>query len=70
VIYCHRYPPDDELVETEIATFDEFWQCHTLDMRAPIRQTRDSGSPSAGIADFVVTRTRLFLALLRKRRNP
>ena len=31
MIYFHRYPPDDEIVATEIATFDEFWQCQTLD---------------------------------------
>src|SRR3981081_2419809 len=40
VIYFHGYPPDGKIVETEIATFDEFWQCHTLDMGAPMRQSQ------------------------------
>ncbi|MDQ6867481.1 MAG: hypothetical protein M3178_03415 [Pseudomonadota bacterium] len=36
----------------------------------PCAKASDSGSPSAGNADFVVTQAHLFLALLGQRRNP
>jgi hypothetical protein len=64
-----RHRPDDELVETKIATFDQFWQCQTLDTGDPMCQSKRHGSPSARNAEFVVTQAHLFLALLGQRRN-
>jgi hypothetical protein len=40
-------PPDDGLVEAEIAAFDRFWQCQVLDMGLSCTQARDIGAPSA-----------------------
>jgi hypothetical protein len=54
-------PPDAGLAEAEIAAFNGFWQCQTLDTvsRAPTPAT--FGAPSAGNADFVVIQTHLSL---------
>jgi hypothetical protein len=57
----NRHPPDDGLVDAEIAAFDGFWQCQILDTGAPMHHAGDIGAPSAGNADFVAIQTHLSL---------
>ena len=49
-----RHPPDDGLVEAEIAAFDRFWQCQFLGAGLSCTQASDIGSPSAENVDFVL----------------
>jgi hypothetical protein len=56
-----RHPPDDGLVEAEIAGFDRFWQCQFLGTGLSCTQASDIGAPSAENVDFVVIQTHLSL---------
>jgi hypothetical protein len=42
-----RHPPDDGLVEAEIAAFDRFWQCQFFGAGLSCTQASDIGAPSA-----------------------
>jgi hypothetical protein len=55
----NRHPPDDALVEPEIAACDGFWQCQTLDAGLWRTQAGGIGAPSAENADLVVIQTHL-----------
>ena len=52
----NRHPPDDGLVEAEIAAFDRFWQCQFLGTGLSCTQARDIGAPSAENIDFLSSR--------------
>jgi hypothetical protein len=54
-----RHPPDDSLVEAEIAAFDRFWRCQFLGTGLSCTQASDIGAPSAENVDFVVIQTHL-----------
>ena len=54
-----RHPPDDGLVEAEIAGFDRFWQCQFLGTGLSCTQASDIYAPSAENVDFVVIETHL-----------
>jgi hypothetical protein len=56
-IHVNRHPPDDGLVEAEMAACDGFWQCQTLDAGLWCTQAGDIGAPSAENADPVVIQT-------------
>jgi NAD(P)-dependent dehydrogenase (short-subunit alcohol dehydrogenase family) len=56
-IHVNRHPPDDGLVEAEIAACDGFWQCQTLGAGLWCTQAGDIGAPSAENADPVVIQT-------------
>jgi len=64
----HR-PPDDGFVETEIATFDRFWQCPFLGTGLSCIQTSDIGAPRAEDVDFVVIQTHLPFVFDRTQNN-
>ena len=36
----NRHPPDADFVKTELATFDRFWQCRTLDTGALVHSSQ------------------------------
>jgi hypothetical protein len=55
----NRHPPDDGLVEAEIARFDRFWQCQFLGTGLSCTQASDIYAPSAENVDFVVIQTHL-----------
>jgi hypothetical protein len=67
VNYFHGYPPDDKIVETEIARSTNFGNAKRSTWGVPCAKASKSGSPSAGNADFVVTQTHFFLAWLGQR---
>jgi hypothetical protein len=54
-----RHPPDDGLVEAEIAGFDGFWQSQFLGTGRQCTQASDIGAPSAEKMVFVVIQTHL-----------
>jgi hypothetical protein len=54
-----RHPPDDGLVEAEIAAFGRYWQCQFLGAGLSCTQASDIGAPSAENVDFVVIQTHL-----------
>jgi hypothetical protein len=56
-----RHQPDAGLVEAEVAAFDGFWQCQTLDTGSRAAKPATFGAPRTGIADFVVIQTHLSL---------
>jgi hypothetical protein len=59
-----RHPPDANFVKTELAAFDGFWQCRTLDTggsRAPKRVTSARRAPKISIL-LEATRSRQRLA--------
>jgi hypothetical protein len=39
-IILNRHPPDADFVKTELATFDGFWQCRTLDTGALVHPSQ------------------------------
>jgi hypothetical protein len=41
----NRHPPDDDVVEAEITTFDGFWRCQALDTGLSFAQASDIGAP-------------------------
>jgi len=47
------------IVKAELATFDGFWQCRTLDTGALVHSSYDIGAPSAENIDFVGIKTYL-----------
>jgi hypothetical protein len=56
-ILPNRHPPDDGLVEAEIAAWHGFWQCQTLKAGLWCTHAGDIGAPSAENADLVVIQT-------------
>jgi hypothetical protein len=69
VEHLNRHPPDDGLVEAEIAAFGGYWRCQFLGAGLSCTQASDIGAPSAGNADFVVIQTHLSLGFDRTQNN-
>jgi len=69
-ILPNRHPPDDGLVEAEIAACNGFWQCQTLDAGLWCTQAGDIGAPSAENADLVVVQSPLVFDRTQNNRAP